>query len=47
LQKLLQSLDFKQIIPTAHSIEEAEAYIKGLYGTTDGIFTAYQFALSR
>jgi ASC-1-like (ASCH) protein len=47
LQTLLQSLNFKQIIPTAHSIEEAEAYIKKLYRTTDGTFTAYQFALSR
>jgi ASC-1-like (ASCH) protein len=47
LQTLLQSLNFKQIIPTAHSIEEAEAYIKKLYGKTDGTFTAYQFALSR
>jgi ASC-1-like (ASCH) protein len=47
LQTLLQSLDFKQIIPTAQNIEEAEAYIKKLYGTTDGTFTAYQFALSR
>jgi ASC-1-like (ASCH) protein len=47
LQVLLQSLSFKQIIPTANSIEEAEVYIKKLYGTTDGTFTAYQFALSR
>jgi ASC-1-like (ASCH) protein len=47
LQTLLQSLNFKQIIPTAHSIEEATAYIKKLYRTTDGTFTAYQFALSR
>jgi len=47
LQTLLQKLDFKQIIPTAHSVEEAEAYIKKLYETTDGTFTAYQFVVSR
>ena len=47
LQTLLQSLNSKQIIPTANSAEEAKAYIKKLYGTTDGTFTAYQFALSR
>ena len=47
LQTLLQSLNFKQIIPAANSAEEAEAYIKKLYGATDGTFTAYQFALSR
>ena len=47
LQTLLQSLNFKEIIPTANSIEEATAYIKKLYGTIDGTFTAYRFALSR
>jgi ASC-1-like (ASCH) protein len=47
LAALLQSLNFKQIIPTAGSVEEAKAYIKKLYGTTDGMFTAYQFDLSR
>jgi ASC-1-like (ASCH) protein len=47
LPALLQSLNFKQIIPIANSAEEAKAYIKKLYGTTDGTFTAYQFVLSR
>jgi ASC-1-like (ASCH) protein len=44
---LLHNLNFKEIIPTAKSIEEATAYIKKLYGATDGTFTAYEFALSR
>jgi len=47
LQTLLQKIDFKQVIPTANSAEEAEAYIKKLYGTTGETFTAYQFTLSR
>jgi len=47
LQALLQSLNFKEIIPNANSVEEAKAYIRKLYGTTDGTFAAYQFALSR
>ena len=47
LSTLLHNLSFKEIIPTANSIEEATAYIKKLYGTTDGTFTAYKFALSR
>jgi len=47
LSTLLHNLNFKQIIPTANSAEEATAYIKKLYGTTDGTFTAYRFALSR
>jgi len=45
LPTLLQSLNFKEIIPTANSIEEATAYIKKLYGTADGTFAAYQFSL--
>ena len=47
LSTLLHNLNFKGIIPTANSIEEAIAYIKKLYGITDGTFTAYKFALSR
>jgi ASC-1-like (ASCH) protein len=47
LLTLLHNLNFKEIIPTANSIEEATAYIKKLYGTTDGTFTAYRFALSK
>jgi len=47
LHTLLRSLNFKQIIPTANSIKEATAYIRKLYGTTDGPFTVYRFALSR
>jgi len=47
LSTLLQNLNFKQIIPTANSIEETKAYVKKLYGTTDGTFMAYQFVLSR
>jgi ASC-1-like (ASCH) protein len=47
LLALLHNFNFKEIIPAANSIEEATAYIKKLYGTIDGIFTAYRFALSR
>ena len=47
LLTLLHTMNFKEIIPTTNSVEEAKAYIKKLYGTTDGTFTAYQFTLSR
>ena len=47
LPRLLQSLNFKEIIPTANSVREAKAYIEKLYETTDGTFTAYRFSLSR
>jgi hypothetical protein len=45
LSALLQKFNFKEIIPSAKNVEEAKAYIKKLYGTTGGIFTAYQFTL--
>jgi ASC-1-like (ASCH) protein len=44
---LLRNFAFKEIIPTAESVEEAQAYIQSLYGTTDRIFTAYQFATTQ
>jgi len=47
LPTLLHNLNFKEIIPTANSTQEATAYIRKLYGTIDGTFTAYRFALSR
>jgi len=47
LSTLLRNLDFKEVIPSANSIEEAIAYIRKLYGTPDGTFTAYRFSLAR
>jgi ASC-1-like (ASCH) protein len=40
LATLLQSLNFKHIIPAASSVEEATAYINRLYGSTEECFTA-------
>lgn len=47
LSTLLHNLNFKEIIPIANNVEEAAAYIKRLYRTTEGTFTAYRFALKR
>jgi ASC-1-like (ASCH) protein len=47
LLTLLRNLNFREIIPTAESVEQAIVYIKKLYGTTEGTFTAYRFALQR
>jgi ASC-1-like (ASCH) protein len=47
LSTLLHNLNFREIIPTAESVEEAIVYIKKLYGTTEGTFTAYRFASLR
>ena len=46
LPKLLQIIDFKEINPTAKSVEDVIDSIKKLYGTTDGTFAAYRFFLS-
>jgi len=35
--------NYKNIIPSAQSLEEAITYLKRLYGTTEGVFTAYYF----
>ena len=35
--------NYKNIIPSANTLEEAINYIKKLYGTTEGVFTAYYF----
>ena len=45
LLTLLQKFDFKKIIPSVNSMEEAKAYLRALYKTTDGTFTAYYFVL--
>jgi ASC-1-like (ASCH) protein len=41
LKELFRLNDYKKIIPTANSPEEAEAYFKKLYEDTTGIFSAY------
>ena len=35
--------NYRDIIPSANTLEEAINYIKKLYGTTEGVFTAYYF----
>ena len=33
--------NYKRVIPTAESLDEAIAYFYGLYGDCEGVFTAY------
>ena len=47
LTDILRKDNYKNIIPSASTLEEAINYIKKLYGTTEGIFTAYFFDLSQ
>ena len=43
LSEVLREDNFKRIIPIANSLLEAIEYVKKLYKTTEGIFTAYYF----
>lgn len=45
LKDVLRKDNFQRIIPIANNLEDAINYLKRLYGTTEGIFTAYFFDL--
>ena len=45
LDEVLNEATYRKIIPTAKTLDEAVAFIKQLYQSTDGIFTAYEFQL--
>jgi len=45
LTDVLRQDNYKNIIPSANTLEEAIDYIKKLYGTTEGNFTAYYFEI--
>ena len=45
LTEVLREDNCKKIIPSAHSLEEAINYLKELYRTIEGTFTAYYFEL--
>jgi len=35
--------NFRQVIPSAETVEDAITYFCGLYGSCEGVFTAYYF----
>jgi ASC-1-like (ASCH) protein len=45
LTDVLRLDNYRNIIPSAQSLEEAITYLKRLYGTTEGAFTAYYFKI--
>ena len=47
LEDVLNAATFSKIIPTAKSLDEAVAFVKRLYPSTDGTFTAYEFQLNQ
>ncbi len=47
LEELLNVATYRKIVPTAGSLDEAIAFVKGIYPMTEGTFTAYEFQLNR
>jgi ASC-1-like (ASCH) protein len=36
--------NYRQVIPAAESLSDSLAYLRGIYGVCDGVFTAYTVA---
>ena len=45
LEDILNAMNYKQIIPTAKNLDDAKTFIRRLYPTTEGTFTAYEFEI--
>jgi ASC-1-like (ASCH) protein len=41
LSEVVHADNFRQVIPTAAVLDDAIAYLRGLYGDYHGVFTAY------
>jgi ASC-1-like (ASCH) protein len=41
LGDLIRADNFRQVIPSAGSVDEAFGYLRRIYGDVDGVFTAY------
>ncbi len=46
LGELLNSSSFRNIVPTARSLEEAMEYVTRIYPSAEGIFTAYEIEIN-
>jgi ASC-1-like (ASCH) protein len=44
LTEVIRQDNFRSVIPTAKTIEEALSYLRRLYAVNDGVFTAYHLA---
>ena len=47
LEDVLNVATYRKIIPTAKNLDEAVQFIKQLYQSTEGTFTAYEFQLNQ
>ena len=41
LKEIIRPDNFKLVIPSAQDVENALDYLRGIYGSEDGVFTAY------
>ncbi len=41
LTEVVTCKNYKSVVPSAKNLGEALGYIRGLYGSDDGVFTAY------
>jgi hypothetical protein len=46
LIEIVRADNFRQIIPSASTPDDAIAYLRGLYLDYDGVFTAYHLAIT-
>jgi ASC-1-like (ASCH) protein len=44
LSEVVRQDNFSQVIPSATRLEDAFAYLRGIFGCYDGVFTAYTVA---
>jgi ASC-1-like (ASCH) protein len=44
LREVITQENFKSIVPTAEQLKDALDYLHGIYGTKEGVFTAYHLA---
>ncbi len=44
LTDVIRPDNFRQVIPSAATVDDAIAYLRRLYGVYDGVFTAYTVA---
>jgi ASC-1-like (ASCH) protein len=47
LEDLVNTVTYRKIVPTAKSLDEAMAFVMGIYPLAEGTFTTYEFQLSK
>jgi ASC-1-like (ASCH) protein len=41
LDEIIRADNYRQVIPSAVSVDDALAYLRAIYGACEGVFTAY------